>query len=88
MKKILLIAAVALCTVACCCKKADKGEAKIVFLADEAHHLNSETKRKLNKSEEEDKENWESIMKKAFKSHDDNLMLEFTATLPNERSVL
>lgn len=61
---------------------------KIVFLADEAHHLNSETKRKLNKSEEEDKENWESIMKKAFKSHDDNLMLEFTATLPNERSVL
>lgn len=26
MKKILLIAAVALCAISCCCKKADKGE--------------------------------------------------------------
>lgn len=26
MKKILLIAAIAICAVSCCCKKADKGE--------------------------------------------------------------
>lgn len=57
---------------------------KIVFLADEAHHLNADTKAK---SEKEIKEGWESIIKRAFESNEENLMLEFTATLPNDISV-
>lgn len=61
---------------------------KIVFLADEAHHLNSETKKSLSKSEQDDKDGWESIINKAFNSHADNLMLEFSATIPNDKKVL
>ena len=58
---------------------------EIVYLADEAHHLNANTK---NKSEKEDKESWESVMQKAFESHGKNIMLEFTATIPNDKKVL
>lgn len=61
---------------------------EIVFLADEAHHLNSETKKTLTQSEKEDKKDWESVINKAFKSHENNLMLEFTATIPNDKKVL
>lgn len=58
---------------------------KIVFLADEAHHLNSDTRG--NKPNEE-KEGWETIIKKAYESHNENLVLEFTATIPKEKAVL
>lgn len=61
---------------------------KIVFLADEAHHLNVETKQKLNKSELEDKENWESVTKKAYEANDENLLFEFSATIPKYEGVL
>lgn len=61
---------------------------KIVFLADEAHHLNVETKQKLNKSEMENKENWESVIKKGFGANDENLLFEFSATLPKYDEVL
>lgn len=60
---------------------------KIVFLADEAHHLNADTK-KISKNTQDDNDGWEGIMNKAFKSHEDNLMLEFSATLPNDKNVL
>ncbi|WRD84552.1 DEAD/DEAH box helicase family protein [Helicobacter pylori] len=46
----------------------DLKDQKLVFLADEAHHLNTETKKKLNDNK-------------------DNLLLEFSATIPNEKSV-
>ena len=58
---------------------------EIVYLADEAHHLNANTK---NKREKEDKESWESVIQKAFESHGKNIMLEFTATIPNDKKVL
>lgn len=61
---------------------------KIVFLADEAHHLNADTKKALTQSEQDNKEGWESIIKRAFDSHENNLMLEFSATLPNDKKVL
>lgn len=61
---------------------------EIVFLADEAHHLNSETKNKLSSSEQDNKDGWESIINKAFNSHANNLMLEFSATIPNDKKVL
>lgn len=64
----------------------DFKERKLVFLADEAHHLNSDTK-KLGREEKELKEGWEAIIKKAFESHCENLLFEFTATIPNDAEV-
>ena len=63
----------------------DLKEQKLVFLADEAHHLNSNTK---NKSENELKEGWETIIKKAYESNNENLLFEFSATIPQEQNVL
>lgn len=61
---------------------------KLVFLADEAHHLNSETKKKLTQDESREKESWESIITKAFSSHNENLLFEFSATIPKDKAVL
>lgn len=58
---------------------------KIVFLADEAHHLNADTK--SNKSEKELKLGWESAIMNAFGANGDNMMLEFSATLPNNKDI-
>ncbi|MBR1375093.1 MAG: DEAD/DEAH box helicase family protein [Cardiobacteriaceae bacterium] len=66
---------------------ADLENHKIVFIADEAHHLNSETKQ-ANKIEADIKIGWESVMKSAFHSNANNLMLEFTATIPKEKAIL
>ena len=67
----------------------DFTERKIVFLADEAHHLNADTKNKSsNQNETIIKEGWERIINKAFISHPENLMLEFTATIPKDKAVL
>ncbi|GAA8078331.1 DEAD/DEAH box helicase family protein [Helicobacter pylori] len=63
----------------------DLKDQKLVFLADEAHHLNTETKKKL--SDAEEKHNWESVVKLALEQNKDNLLLEFSATIPNEKSV-
>ncbi len=63
----------------------DLKDQKLVFLADEARHLNTETKKKL--SDAEEKRNWESVVKLALEQNKDNLLLEFSATIPNEKSV-
>ncbi|WP_367696055.1 DEAD/DEAH box helicase family protein, partial [Helicobacter pylori] len=65
----------------------DLKDQKLVFLADEAHHLNTETKKKLNDSETSEKHNWESVVKLALEQNKDNLLLEFSTTIPNEKSV-
>ncbi len=65
----------------------DLKDQKLVFLADEAHHLNTETKKKLNDSEASEKCSWESVVKLAPEQNKDNLLLEFSATIPNEKSV-
>ncbi|GAA8661260.1 hypothetical protein HpBT336_01240 [Helicobacter pylori] len=65
----------------------DLKDQKLVFLADEAHHLNTETKKKLNDAESSEKHNWESVVKLALKQNKDNLLLEFSTTIPNEKSV-
>ncbi|TSA80813.1 DEAD/DEAH box helicase family protein [Helicobacter mehlei] len=59
---------------------------KIVFLADEAHHLNADTKSKSDK-EKELKEGWESVINKAFASHKENRLFEFSATIPKDKGV-
>ncbi|WP_371870718.1 DEAD/DEAH box helicase family protein [Helicobacter pylori] len=65
----------------------DLKDQKLVFLADEAHHLNTETKKKLNDAESNEKHNWESVVKLVLEQNKDNLLLEFSATIPNEKSV-
>ncbi len=65
----------------------DLKDQKLVFLADEAHHLNTETKKKLNNAESSEKRNWESVVKLALEQNKDNLLLEFSATIPKEKSI-
>lgn len=67
---------------------ADLAGRKLVLIADEAHHLNTETKSKLTKKQEEEKQNWESTIKNALKQNKENLLLEFSATIPKDKSVL
>ncbi len=54
---------------------------KTVFLSDEAHHINAETKKKKNQSEELDHISWESTVRNLVNSHNENILLEFTATI-------
>jgi type III restriction enzyme len=54
----------------------DFKDKKIVLLSDEAHHINTQTKTQL-----ELFKNWENTVERIFKQNEDNLLLEFTATL-------
>lgn len=49
---------------------------KVALIADEAHHLNIRTK-----SQMELFESWENTVERIFRQNDENLLLEFTATL-------
>jgi type III restriction enzyme len=59
----------------------DFANKKIVLLSDEAHHINATTKKKLNKSESENKTSWEDTVNAIFNANSDNILLEFTATI-------
>ena len=61
----------------------DFKEKKIVFLADEAHHINAQTK-----AQQELFDNWENTVEGIFKSNNDNLLLEFTATHDYQTSAM
>ena len=67
---------------------ADLKGRKIVLIADEAHHLNTDTKSKLTKAQEIEKQSWEGTIKNALQQNSENLLLEFSATIPNDESVL
>lgn len=56
---------------------------KIVFLSDEAHHINALTKNvvKMSKEELEESTSWENTVNKVFQSDSKNIMLEYTATI-------
>lgn len=54
----------------------DFKDKKIVLLADEAHHMNTRTK-----TQREIFESWENTVERIFTQNEDNLLLEFTATL-------
>lgn len=56
---------------------------KIVFLSDEAHHINALTKNieKMSKKEREESTSWENTVNKVFQSDRNNIMLEYTATI-------
>lgn len=54
----------------------DFKDKKVVLLADEAHHINTRTK-----AQKELFESWENTVERIFHQNEDNLLLEFTATL-------
>ncbi|MFA6188571.1 MAG: DEAD/DEAH box helicase family protein [Sulfuricurvum sp.] len=53
----------------------DFSNRKLVLIADEAHHLNADTK-----SEKETEQNWEQTTRNLLNTNRDNILLEFTAT--------
>lgn len=61
----------------------DFNNKKIVFLSDEAHHINALTKNiaKMSKEEREENTSWENTVNKVFQSESKNIMLEYTATI-------
>lgn len=65
---------------------------KIVFISDEAHHLNAETKAaakvKLGVEEEEERKSWEGTVSAIFQKNPDNILLEFTATTDFEHPAI
>lgn len=59
----------------------DFAESKTVLIADEAHHLNVDTRRgKMDASEQLQRQSWETTVRRIFEANRDNLLLEFTAT--------
>lgn len=56
----------------------DFSRGKVALLSDEAHHVNTLTK--SGKTEAEAQQSWETSVRRAFHAHEDNLLLEFTAT--------
>ena len=58
----------------------DFSKSKTILLADEGHHLNSESKAKRTKKEDKNIKNWERITRKIFNANEENYLLEFTAT--------
>lgn len=61
---------------------------KIVMLADEAHHINTETKKNLNQEEAKQKQSWEGTVMSILNSNEENLLLDFTATMDMENATL
>jgi type III restriction enzyme len=56
---------------------------KIVMLSDEAHHINADTKKGRQLSQEEmfESVSWEGTIQRIFEANPDNILLEFTATV-------
>jgi len=59
---------------------ADFEKEKLVLIADEAHHLNSELKKKKTKDDEQNIKSWGITTNKLLKTNEENILLEFTAT--------
>ncbi|CEO12448.1 Uncharacterized protein conserved in bacteria [[Clostridium] sordellii] len=66
----------------------DFKDKKVVLLSDEAHHLNTLTKSKLNKTEEEEKNSWEHTVNNILHHNQDNILLEYTATAELENPLV
>jgi len=66
----------------------DFEDKKLVLIADEAHHLNVQTRKNAKNLSEEEKieQNWETTINSIFDANQENVLLEFTATcdLQNE----
>ncbi|MDP2363529.1 MAG: DEAD/DEAH box helicase family protein, partial [Ignavibacteria bacterium] len=56
---------------------------KIVLISDEAHHINTDTKKGTKPSQDElfETMSWEGTVQRIFEANPDNVLLEFTATV-------
>lgn len=63
---------------------------KVVFLSDEAHHINTLTKNsaQMSKGEMEESTSWERTVQKVLRAHPQNVMLEYTATIELEHKAV
>jgi len=61
----------------------DFREQKIVFISDEAHHINTKTL-KQTEIDSHAAPSWENTIERIFEQNSENLLLEFTATLDYE----
>ena len=59
----------------------DFADNDVVVIADEAHRLNVETRSNKTKAEKEEVLNWESAVHGAIGARENNMLLEFTATV-------
>ena len=60
----------------------DFEDQKIVLISDEAHHINADTKKgQPTQDEMFEVISWEGTVERIFKAHEDNVLLEFTATV-------
>ena len=60
----------------------DFEDKKIVLISDEAHHINADTKKgQPTQDEMFEAMSWEGTVERLFKAHEDNVLLEFTATV-------
>ena len=59
----------------------DFKDKQIVFISDEAHHINAWTRNQLGKGEAIAKSTWEYTVNNLFNSNTENVMLEYTATV-------
>ncbi len=68
----------------------DFKDKEIVFLSDEAHHINASTMSHagMSQREREESTSWETTVNKIFVSDDRNIMLEYTATIDLENSAI
>lgn len=56
-------------------------QTKLVILSDEAHHLNTLTKKKRSKTEDDEENSWEWTINTVIENHPENILLEYTATV-------
>lgn len=59
----------------------DFSDQKIVLISDEAHHINSDTKKGSSSEELFESATWESTINKIHRSNPENVLLEYTATI-------
>ena len=63
----------------------DFRRSKTVLIADEAHHMSAETKKRKSQKQLKAFESWENTVEEIFRQNEENLLLEFTATHDYER---
>ncbi len=56
------------------------------MISDEAHHINSLTKAKLVKTEDDEKKSWENTVMKILGMNTENILLEYTATIDDKNA--
>ena len=67
---------------------ADFEGSKTVFISDEAHHINAETKSKKTKTRQKASPSWEDTVERLVACHRENVLLEFTATIDWEDAAI